>query len=429
MALSINSLRQAELAKKPTITKPKIVTPTTNSGSSYTPQNVTMDSLSEADRSLSRFSQQKIIGAKIEYENAKAAGDTAGMAAASAAANAERGSTGIGGLSQHELDFYNTDPGANPPPPGGDTAPPPQLQTPQLPETPDPSIAINELKQAQIQANMAALDKSLGNQITNVNTQYAGIDQRAYDARNVAAGESDVAAMNFAQRAAARGIQGNAASIPEIYRNSALQGRLGKIDSGALANKNILDTQKTNLQNAYESDRVGIQSSAEAQALQNLISQQNANRQFALSEAGVTGQYGGQTTIQGQSQMYSNQKAQLDIAAQEIANSYLPQTLKDEAIILQQQVEAGRIDIATALAQLNQIGQSGNTGSPYQDAPASGSIDMARVTSALDQVAKFMINNNSEMAASTIIQKFQTGTLSKAEANYILNEFGLSTIS
>ena len=423
MALSINSLRQAELAKKPTITKPKIVTPTTNSGSSYTPQNVTMDSLSEADRSLSGFSQQKIIGAKIEYENAKAAGDTAGMAAAHAAADAERGTN-----APPVWLNTDTDPGANPPPPGGDTAPPPQLQTPQLPETPDPSIAINELKQAQIQANMAALDKSLGNQITNVNTQYAGIDQRAYDARNVAAGESDVAAMNFAQRAASRGIQGNAASIPEIYRNSALQGRLGKIDQGALANKNILDTQKTNLQNAYESDRVGIQSSAEAQALQNLISQQNANRQFALSEAGVTGQYGGQTTIQGQSQMYSNQKAQLDIAAQEIANSYLPQTLKDEATILQQQVESGKIDIATALAQLNQIGKQ--YPEEYVNQPT---IDMLetypdKIKPVEDQIAKLMIDGKSEMAVEAIMVKYQNGSLKKSEANYLLSQFGFSTI-
>lgn len=293
----------------------------------------------------------------------------------------------------------------------------------------DLTRTINQLKQAQIKANMAALDRSLGNQITNIDNQYAGIDSNAYAARNVAAGESDVAAMNFAQRAAARGIQGNAASMPEIYRNSALQSRLGDIDSGVLANKNILDSQKTQLRNAYESDRVGIQSGAEAQAIQNLIAQQNANRQFALSEAGVTGNYGGTQTMQGQAQMLSNQMAQLNIAAQEIENSYLPQTLKDEAEQLKQQVESGRINIATALAQLNQIGKGGYQASPYENAPPSGSIDMARINPVIDQVGKFMISNNTSMAATTIIAKYQNGSLTKAEANYILNQFGLSTIS
>jgi hypothetical protein len=182
--------------------------------------------------------------------------------------------------------------------------------------------------------------------------------------------------------------------MPEIYRNSALQGRLGQIDQSAMNNRNALDSQKTNLQNTYESDRVAVQSGAEAQALQNLIDQQNANRQFALSEAGVTGNYNGQQTMQGQSQMLSNQMAQLNVAAQEIENSYLPQTLKDEATILKQQVESGRIDIATALAQLNQIGKGGGA----MDSNTAYATDYMAVQSGNTSPAAIMANQAALMS-------------------------------
>ena len=285
-------------------------------------------------------------------------------------------------------------------------------------DTTDLTGTINQLKQAQIKANMAALDKSLGNQITNIDSQYAGIDQNAYNARNVAAGESDVAAMNFAQRAAARGIQGNAASMPEIYRNSALQGRLGQIDQSAMNNRNALDSQKTNLQNAYESDRVGIQSGAEAQAIQNLIAQQNANRQFALSEAGVTGNYGGTQTMQGQAQMLSNQMAQLNIAAQEIENSYLPQTLKDEATILKQQVENGRIDATTALAQLNSIKTSGTT-----TPKGFTSAELESTIKGLEQTLAY--GGSYANVVSRLQQLYDNGQITSNQVNAISSRLGL----
>ena len=376
MALSINSLRQTELGN--TYTPPKATT-------TVIPKTTTTTKTPTSLTSYSNDYQAEINRRAVINPNDPTIADLTALRTAKIAAN------------------------ATPPEAGGGTT--------TLP-TAIGRMEVERLKQAQIAANMAALDTALGNQITNIDSQYASIDQNAYSARNVAAGESDVAAMNFAQRAAARGIQGNAASMPEIYRNSALQGRLGDIDQSALANKNILDSQKTQLRNAYESDRVGIQSGAEAQAIQNLIAQQNANRQFALSEAGVTGSYNGTQTMQGQAQMLSNQMAQLNIAAQEIENSYLPQTLKDEATRLQQQVEAGRIDIATALAQLNSIKTSGTT-----TPKGFTSAELESTIKGLDQTLAY--GGSYANVVSRLRQLYDNGQITSNQVNAISSRLGL----
>lgn len=244
----------------------------------------------------------------------------------------------------------------------------------------------NGLTQAQINAMIASLDKQLGNQLSNVDSQYASIDSNAYNARNTAAAESDVSRLNFAQRAAAKGIQGNAGSMPEIYAESALQGRVGAIDSQALGYKNNLDSQKTNLRNSYESDLVAAQQGILSDSLQRAIDQANADRSFSLQEADTTGTYKGTTTLAGQQQQLSNQMTQLNIDAQEIQNSYLPETLKLEAARLKQDVESGRIDAAAALARLSNIKKSGTSGglsfSQALDAWNSG-IDTSAIRSAL----------------------------------------------
>ena len=51
----------------------------------------------------------------------------------------------------------------------------------------------------------------------------------------------------------------------------------------------------------------------------------------------------------------ANKQRELENAAQEIQNSYLPDTLKLQAERLAQQVKTGAFDYDTALAQLNQI--------------------------------------------------------------------------
>jgi len=219
----------------------------------------------------------------------------------------------------------------------------------------DTTQVMNDLKQAQIRAQVAALDKQRDNSLSNLDSEQAGIGSVYYEKRNQAAAASDISAMNFAQRAAARGISGNAGAMPEIYRNSALQGQIGELDQAeAGANANI-ESNRANVRNNYEADLVAAQAGIEAQALQNYIAQMNTDREFGISEAGLTGSYKGAQTLDGQAKQLSNQMAQLNLDAQAIQNSYLPQTLKDQATLLKQQVEVGKLSPATALAQLEQI--------------------------------------------------------------------------
>jgi hypothetical protein len=240
--------------------------------------------------------------------------------------------------------------------PGTPTPPPPPDPTPNPTPTPDVSQSYEDLKQALLKSRAAALEKQLGNSLANLDNQQTEISPYFYDKRNQAAAASDISALNFAQRAASRGITGNAGAMPEIYRNSALQGRIGALDQAEAVENARIERDRANLRNNFEADLTAAQAGIEAQGLTDYIDQMRWDRQFALDEAGVTGTYNGQPTIQGQSQQLENQIAQLRIEAQTIQNSYLPQTLKDEARLLQQQVESGRIDINTALAKLRQIG-------------------------------------------------------------------------
>lgn len=219
----------------------------------------------------------------------------------------------------------------------------------------DTTQMMDDLKQAQIRAQVAALDKQRNNSLSNLDTEQAGLGSVYYEKRNQAAAASDVSAMNFAQRAASRGISGNAGAMPEIYRNSALQGQIGALDQAEASANASIESNRANVRNNYEADLVAAQAGIEAQALQNYISQMNTDREFGVTEAGLTGSYKGAQTLDGQAKQLSNQMAQLSVDAQAIQNSYLPQTLKDQATLLKQQVEVGKISPATALAQLEQI--------------------------------------------------------------------------
>jgi hypothetical protein len=240
----------------------------------------------------------------------------------------------------------------------------------------DPTEYINQLKEATRRSRIAALDKARTTALAGLETEKANVAPTYYDARNRAAAASDVGAMNFAQYMAARGIKGAAGAMPEIYRQAGLQGQIGALDraeANALAN---IERQRSNIESGYASDVAAAEADVESQAMQALIDQWNANRQYELQKATLTGSLGDQRTLAGlaydwsrspsnpavQAQILANKKAALDIAYQEIINSYLPETEKLKAQELKQKVEAGQYDADIALAQLNQIRAQGSSG-------------------------------------------------------------------
>lgn len=259
----------------------------------------------------------------------------------------------------------------------------PKENTQLKPPPPDPMEEYRrmqeELKAQQRQSRIASLDTARNNALTALDTEKSSVQPMFYNKRNQAAAASDVNAMNFAQYMASRGIKGAAGAMPEIYRNAGLQGQIGALDqqeAGVLSN---IERQRGLINTNYESDVANANADIESQAMQNLMDQWNRNREYNLQLGSLTGTIGDQRTLAGQefdwsraasnpevrARILANQKAELEIAAQEIMNSYLPETLKLDAQRLEQQVKAGSLDYETALAQLNQIKrQTANIGRP-----------------------------------------------------------------
>lgn len=302
---------------------------------------------------------------------------------------------------------------------------------------------INQLKEAQRQARIAALDKAKSNALSSLESHktntLASLDTQKnqgltqlqheqssiapvyYDKRNQAAAASDVGAMNFAQYMAARGIKGAAGAMPEIYRQAGLQGQIGALDraeAGTIAdierrrtqlgtdydtyvnalnqdyNQKVLDVEGN-----YSNDYNKAVADIESQALQNYINQMNLNRQYELQVGQATGNIGGIPTLESQkfdwsksssnpenrSIILANKAQEMENAAQEIRNSYLPETLKLQAEKLAQQVKAGSLDYDTALAQLNQIkAQTKATNAPKEKEPSQTEVGNYYISSALN---------------------------------------------
>ncbi len=250
-------------------------------------------------------------------------------------------------------------------------------ENPITPEEDPTKKMMDELMAAKRQRTYALLDQQLASGNSALDQEQSTIAPTYYGKRNQAAGQSDLAALNFAQRAAARGIKGNGGTMPEIYRNAALQGQIGALDQQEASANADIARRRTGLVDAYNANKLAADADIEEQGLQNYLNQMNANRQYDLALGQQTGTINGQDTLEKQqfdynksstnptvyAQILSNKKQELENKAQEIQNSYLPETLKLQAQRLAQQVQAGSLDYDTALAQLNKIRSSGSSGS------------------------------------------------------------------
>ena len=180
---------------------------------------------------------------------------------------------------------------------------------------------------------ITALENALRSNISQLESELAKIQPFYYDKRNEAAASSDIGALNFAQYMASRGVKGAAAGLPEIYRNAALQQRIGTLDAAEaqdvaevertrsdiqreyeanLANvlKNYASDlqaledyylrQKSGLGSAFEQDRLAALAGIDAQRLQATIEQMNRDRQFGLQEGQLMGMYKGKPTLETQ---------------------------------------------------------------------------------------------------------------------------------
>lgn len=273
---------------------------------------------------------------------------------------------------------------------------PTQLITPVQPIVPARAITpvqpqydiqsqIDELKQAQIASTTASLGKARDSSLSNLSAEKATIAPQYYAKRNATSTASQLGAKNFAEFMAQRGgTNSGVANQAEIASNVSLQGNLGSLNLQEQGANNDNARRVTDVGNAYNSDIASAQAGAYAQSLQNTISQMNQdrafqqasdqfNKNFGLSEAGVTGNYGGTRTMAGQqadsnialsnaqlSEMtnpnsMTNQLKQIGLDTARLNYAALPEQLKTQAQLIAQQLAAGAISVKTAQLQLDYL--------------------------------------------------------------------------
>lgn len=226
------------------------------------------------------------------------------------------------------------------------------------------------------------LENALREALSHLDAEQGKVQPYYYDARNQAASQSDIGALNFAQYMASRGVKGGAGGMPEIYRQSALQGQIGALDQAEAANLAEIDrhrsltqgTHETNMTNvlnnyateianleqmlarnkqgmtsAYEQDLAAAQSGIDAQALQAYINQMNTDRTFGLQEAELTGTYQGSPTLQ--KQMF---QADMDFRNKQLA---IDQAYKNGQLSLQRAAAARAANNAAYQRQKDQLNE------------------------------------------------------------------------
>ena len=151
------------------------------------------------------------------------------------------------------------------------------------PQSQDYSTAaqMEQLKQAQIKAAMAALDKQRNSSLSNLTAERATIEPEYQKQKMQAGVTARQTARSFDEYMAQRG--GNRSGIAgqgTLMNNMAYQGQVGALNQGEASAISDNARRVTDVNNAYQSDVAAANAGAEASYLQNYINQMNADRTF-----------------------------------------------------------------------------------------------------------------------------------------------------
>lgn len=110
---------------------------------------------------------------------------------------------------------------------------------------------INDMYKAKQDAALAALDAAYKQNVNAIDRAGVGLDEAYQNARNLTAGNSEVAKRNFAQYAAANGLNSGTGGQAELARNVALQNNLNAINSQEAQSIADLELQRANAEVEY----------------------------------------------------------------------------------------------------------------------------------------------------------------------------------
>lgn len=249
----------------------------------------------------------------------------------------------------------------------------------------DMSNYLEEMYAAQRRNAIANLNSAYQQNVNAINRAGEGIDARYQNARNKAAGASELSARNFAEYAAASGLNSGAGGQAELARNVALQNNLNDISADEANVYAELELQRANAEAEYNAAIAQAEASndfARAEALY----QEKVRVQQALVEKELQ-----QFQMDLQNRQFAFQQQQADIANQQWQKDFdykesqnqinrLSENgwifLKKGVMPSQEMLDAMGINAAYAqayinnLSLMNSIGASGKSGgSPVKTTP------------------------------------------------------------
>ena len=217
-------------------------------------------------------------------------------------------------------------------------------QQTQLPQVEDYSDYLADAFAAQKRAALAQINNAYQQNVNAINRAGEGVDTRYQNARNQAAGASELAARNFNEYAAAAGLNSGAGGQAELARNVALQNNLNDLSTAEAQTYADLEQQMANAEVEYN----------------NAIAEAEANGDAALASA----LYQEKVRVQQANMEALMQQYQMDLQKQQLQ--------------YQQKQDAA----SSALAERQQMAQYGNTFLEMGLMPSQEMLDAMGITAA-----------------------------------------------
>lgn len=282
------------------------------------------------DAGLSKEDKARVEAYRQMYYDAEARGDTAAMAAAHEAAEYVRAGYGYSG-------------GAD----GSEYLALPQKLT--VPEytagtrVEDYSPYLVQMHQAQKQSAMAELKNAYNNNVAALDRAEAGLAGTYQAARNQAAGAHEQERRNFAQYAAANGLNSGTAGQAELARSVTLQNNMNDIHTAEASAMADLTLRRAEAENEYNAAIAQAEHTGEYE-LAAALYEEKVRVQEALTEAEI------------RRQQYALEQYQLQYQAQRdtVADR---QYAREQA--LKEKAQADDVELAWAEQKLKETIQNG----------------------------------------------------------------------
>jgi len=252
----------------------------------------------------------------------------------------------------------------------------------------DPTADIKAMAEAQKKAALAGLDKAHNQSLSDLNYAKGQIEPAYYTARNNTSTDAQIAAKNFAEYMASRGMTNSGtAAQSDIANNVALQGNLGSLAKGEARAYADNAKQVGDLNTAYNNDIASTNAGIDISTMQALINAQQQLNAQKLAQANTDRAFNyqvgrdyttdtgrltdGSWTLNGQNANMQNQLAALQLKYQpqiyqgQITNQDMQNQLAALQLKYQPQIYQGQIDGQTLQ---NAYQQLVNNGYPAQQA-------------------------------------------------------------